>query len=113
MLSLAVAAGAFTAGWIHVRHKKVEAERAAYEQKIDNCIVDTLRGIHASRKRDERKAHSGEPTDAFDDVWDQVAADTEVEQARVACVSDEAYDRKHKHDRELYQKAFPKTAGAH
>jgi hypothetical protein len=115
LLSLIIIGGASTASWFYIEHKKEQTARLAWQQKIDNCIVETLRKQHASLKSSERKPNPGEtsmpiPEGAvLGDIFDQVAEDEEVEQARKVCISDDVYDQQHKHDRELYEKAFPQA----
>jgi len=42
------------------------------------------------------------------DAARDLVRDMQVEQARNVCISDDIYDQEHKHDRELYDRAFPK-----
>lgn len=99
LLSLIIAGDVCVAGWFYTKHKKAEAARLAWEQKIDECIVQTLR---------EQGPIKSEAEDLLDnDAARDLARDMQVEQARNVCISNDTYDQEHKHDRELYDRAFP------
>ena len=107
LLSLIIVGGVCVAAWFYTKQKKDEATRLAWEQKVDECIVKTLRQQGPFKSEPE---HNSEAEDVLDnDAARDLARDNRVEQARKACVSNDAYEQAHKHDRELYQRAFPQA----
>jgi uncharacterized membrane protein len=105
LLSLIIVGGVSVAGWFYTKHKKAEAARLAWEQKIDECIVQTLREQRPIKSEAE---HKSEAEDVLDnDTARDLVRDMQVEQARNVCISNDTYNQEHKHDRELYERAFP------
>jgi len=105
LLSLIIVGGACVAGWIYTKHKKAEAARLAWEQKIDECIVQTLREQGPIKSEAENKSEAEDVLD--NDAARDLVRDMQVEHARNVCISNDTYDQEHKHERELYERAFP------